>query len=208
MRVIFGSEKQRSLLRFVRIVSVSATVDIQRLAADEFERRYKAQLAVRERTLLCSLPASKLAVARAKTADGTASLTDRLLILAERTARQQWDDAFQQLAAIETSQAGQPGLPWLRIALEKVAGRQGKILNVKVDPAKWKVREKFVEFVAEKADTQDIASAEVIVSGGRGLGKAEGFKLIEDFARLLGGAVGASRAVVDAGWIPYRHQVG
>jgi electron transfer flavoprotein alpha subunit/NAD-dependent dihydropyrimidine dehydrogenase PreA subunit len=91
---------------------------------------------------------------------------------------------------------------------EKVAGRQGKIINVKVDTSKWKIREKFIEFVAEKSETQDIASAEVIVAGGRGLGKPEGFKLVEEFAKLLGGAVGASRAVVDAGWIPYRHQVG
>src|SRR6185369_1091377 len=87
-------------------------------------------------------------------------------------------------------------------------GRQGKVINVKIDPSKWKLREKFLEFVAEKSETQDIASAEVIVSGGRGLGKAEGFKLVEEFAMLLGGAVGASSAVVDAGWIPYRHQVG
>lgn len=107
--------------------TASATMAIEQLAADEFDRRYKAELAVRERTLLWSLPASKLAVARAKVADGTASLTDRLLILAERTARQQWDDAFVQLAAIETSQAGQPGLPWLRIALEKVAGRHEEV---------------------------------------------------------------------------------
>lgn len=105
----------------------SATIEIERLAADEFERRYKAELAVRERTLLWTQPMSKLAAARAKAADGTASLTDRLLILAERTARQQWDDAFQQLAVIETSQAGQPGLPWLRIGLEKVAGRHEEV---------------------------------------------------------------------------------
>ena len=91
---------------------------------------------------------------------------------------------------------------------EKQPGRQGKVIPVKIDMSKWKIREKFIDFVAEKSETQDIASAEIIVSGGRGLGKAEGFQLIEEFAKLLGGAVGASRAVVDAGWIPYRHQVG
>jgi electron transfer flavoprotein alpha subunit/NAD-dependent dihydropyrimidine dehydrogenase PreA subunit len=91
---------------------------------------------------------------------------------------------------------------------ERQPGRQGKIVNVAVDPTQWNLRQKFVEYVAEKSETQDIASAETIVAGGRGLGKAEGFKLIEELAVLLNGAVGASRAVVDAGWIPYRHQVG
>ncbi|MDE2312731.1 MAG: electron transfer flavoprotein subunit alpha/FixB family protein [Elusimicrobia bacterium] len=63
-------------------------------------------------------------------------------------------------------------------------------------------------FKADEAGEIDLGAAERIVSGGRGLGNAEGFKLIRDLAHTLGAAVGASRAVVDAGWIAYRHQVG
>ncbi|MBL0350866.1 MAG: 4Fe-4S binding protein [Elusimicrobia bacterium] len=90
----------------------------------------------------------------------------------------------------------------------KQAGRQGKVINVAVDLAKVKQRTRFVRYEAEKGEAQDITSAEVIVAGGRGVGGAEGFKSIEALARLLKGAVGASRAAVDAGWIAYRHQVG
>jgi electron transfer flavoprotein alpha subunit len=53
-----------------------------------------------------------------------------------------------------------------------------------------------------------IEEAEIIVAGGRGLGKPESFSLVEDLAQALGGAVGATRAVVDAGWYPYATQVG
>ena len=53
-----------------------------------------------------------------------------------------------------------------------------------------------------------VEDADIIVSGGRGLGKPENFKVVEELAEVMGAAVGASRAVVDEGWIPYSHQVG
>ncbi len=90
----------------------------------------------------------------------------------------------------------------------RVSGRQGKIMKVTVDPAKWNIKTKFKQFVPEESKQVDISSADRVVSGGLGLGKAEGFKLVEELASVLGAAVGASRAVVDKGWIPYRHQVG
>jgi len=55
---------------------------------------------------------------------------------------------------------------------------------------------------------QDVTEATVVVAGGRGLKEAGNFKLVRDLANALGAAVGASRAVVDAGWIPHAHQVG
>jgi electron transfer flavoprotein alpha subunit len=60
----------------------------------------------------------------------------------------------------------------------------------------------------EETSGPSIEEADVIVAGGRGLGAPEGFKLCEDLAQALGGAVGATRAVVDAGWYPYATQVG
>lgn len=65
------------------------------------------------------------------------------------------------------------------------------------------------EIISQKLKTAvDLENAEVIVSGGRGLGGPEGFQLLYELAELLHGAVGASRAAVDAGWIDHNHQVG
>jgi electron transfer flavoprotein alpha subunit len=67
---------------------------------------------------------------------------------------------------------------------------------------------KILEIVEDESVKVNLAEAEIIVSGGRGLGEAKNFKLIEELAGVLGGAVGASRATVDAGWISAHHQVG
>lgn len=66
----------------------------------------------------------------------------------------------------------------------------------------------YVSFQPESSSEIDLGAAEKIVSGGRGLGNADGFKIISELAVTLKAAVGTSRAAVDAGWIPYRHQVG
>jgi electron transfer flavoprotein alpha subunit len=65
-----------------------------------------------------------------------------------------------------------------------------------------------VEQAHEESQGPSIEDADVIVAGGRGLGKSENFSLVEDLAKALGGAVAATRAVVDAGWYPYSTQVG
>ena len=71
------------------------------------------------------------------------------------------------------------------------------------------VRTTIIEKITEAAENAvKLEDAEIIVSGGRGLGKPENFSLVQDLADVLGGVVGASRAAVDAGWIAHSHQVG
>lgn len=76
-----------------------------------------------------------------------------------------------------------------------------------IDPAS--IRTRLLETIQEAArEVVDLENAEIIVSGGRGVGGSEGFHLIKQLADILGGSVGASRAAVDAGWISHSHQVG
>jgi electron transfer flavoprotein alpha subunit len=70
------------------------------------------------------------------------------------------------------------------------------------------IRDKVVDTVGAGEGAIDVAEADIIVSGGRGVGGTEGFEPIRSLAKTLGAAVGASRAAVDAGWIPHSHQVG
>ncbi len=91
-------------------------------------------------------------------------------------------------------------------AAEKLDGHQGQIIELSYPILKPRVE--VLEFVPEEMDTINLADADFIVSGGRGLKDPKNFALIEELARAIGGAVGASRAAVDAGWIPYSHQVG
>jgi len=86
--------------------------------------------------------------------------------------------------------------------------RSGEIIEI-IPKADWLIsRTKLLNFVKEIEATVNITEADVIVSGGRGIKGPENFKLIESLAKVLNGAVGSSRACVDAGWIPYSHQVG
>jgi electron transfer flavoprotein alpha subunit len=88
------------------------------------------------------------------------------------------------------------------------AERTGEVIKKDVPENLLASRANVINFVAEELATVNLAEADIIVSGGRGLGNPEGFKMLEELAELIGGAVGASRAAVDSGWIPYSHQVG
>jgi electron transfer flavoprotein alpha subunit len=86
------------------------------------------------------------------------------------------------------------------------AGRSGELVHEAMPSVEIRTK---VTNVTPKQGAVNLADAAIIVSGGRGLGNPENyFKLIPPLAEALGGAYGASRAIVDAGWIPYEHQVG
>ncbi len=83
------------------------------------------------------------------------------------------------------------------------SNRQGEIIDVKSDGITS--RTKVLESVKEVSDvTVNLQDADIIVSGGRGLGDPKGFQILEELAGLFGAAVGSSRAAVDEGWIPYQ----
>jgi len=86
--------------------------------------------------------------------------------------------------------------------------RTGKTIRETVEIAESDIRTKVVDTVHVLTTSLNLEDAEVICSGGRGLGKPENFALVEALADAVGGSVGASRAAVDAGWKPYPHQVG
>lgn len=86
--------------------------------------------------------------------------------------------------------------------------RTGEIIKETIHTAAEEIRTKLVERVNEVTEAINLEEADVIVAGGRGVGSAENFKLLEELAEAVDGTLGCSRAAVDAGWMPYVHQVG
>ncbi len=90
---------------------------------------------------------------------------------------------------------------------EKDDAREGQVVRERTLMAEDEIASKVIDFLVEEENV-NLADARIIVSGGRGVKGSEGFEPVRELAQVLGGAVGASRAAVDAGWIPYSHQVG
>jgi electron transfer flavoprotein alpha subunit len=91
---------------------------------------------------------------------------------------------------------------------ERNDSRQGQVIPVegKVDPATLQV--KVIERIKEEVEGVKLEDAEVVVTGGRGIGSAQNWDMVEELARVLGGAVGATRPVCDEGWAAVTRQVG
>lgn len=104
-----------------------------------------------------------------------------------------------------------PGIVLTRpkaFSVEQYAGRTAEIENINTTISAESQTIKVIETVEVKSEGPALEDATVVVSGGRGLGKAENFHYVEELAEILGGAPGATRAIVDAGWLPYSYQIG
>jgi len=119
--------------------------------------------------------------------------------------------AFGGKLITESSFADGRGIITVRPNAVTAVPRDGAATQRTVDatvPARALPPVRRVDRVAEEAAAVSIDDARIIVAGGRGVGSPEGFRLVEELAEALGGAVGATRAAVDSGWIPYAQQIG
>ena len=98
--------------------------------------------------------------------------------------------------------------PGVMTKAERTPGKKGEIVKLNVSFKEGDIRTKVLEVVKSMKETVSLTDAEIIVAGGMGLGKAEGFDLLKELADKLGGIVASSRAAVDAGWIDHAYQVG
>jgi len=98
--------------------------------------------------------------------------------------------------------------PGVMSKLNKKEGAKGELVQIAVELTEKDINVEVVEVVKSAKEMVSLTDANIICSGGRGLGDASGFELIQAFAKKVGGVVGASRAAVDAGWIAHSHQVG
>jgi electron transfer flavoprotein alpha subunit len=118
---------------------------------------------------------------------------------------------LQDSAVVDVEYVGEPGIIIGRLnAFDAVesGGGAAQVVDVDVQLAEHSTKAEMIQRGEQRGADVNIEDAELLVAGGRGLGKAEGFQLCEDLAGALGGAVAATRAVVDAGWYPYAAQIG
>ena len=115
-----------------------------------------------------------------------------------------------QLVRTEFTGAG-PHLVLVRpksFAAEETGGAAGRIAAVPLPDVGHPGTPRVVDTILERAEGPQLSNAKIIISGGRGLGSAEAYSLIEQVAEPIAAATGATRAIVDAGWVPYAKQVG
>jgi electron transfer flavoprotein alpha subunit len=118
--------------------------------------------------------------------------------------------ALQDSVLVDVGWKGSPAIALIRSGTFDPAqtGGTAEVKTFDVEFEDFSTAARMVEQAHEESSGPSIEDADVIVAGGRGLGAPEGFGIVEELAKALGGAVAATRAVVDAGWYPYSAQVG
>ncbi len=117
---------------------------------------------------------------------------------------------LQDSQIADVGYVGEPGIIIGRLNAFDAEEGDGtaEVEDVQVELSEWSTKAKMVSRGESKGEDVNIEDAEILVGGGRGLGKKENFDLAEQLAESMGGAVAATRAVVDAGWYPYAAQIG
>ena len=118
---------------------------------------------------------------------------------------------LQDSAIVDVGYVSEPGIIIGRLNafdVEESGSGAAEVEDVEVELSEWSTKATMVTRGEARGEDVNIEDAEILVGGGRGLGEKDNFKLAEDLAESMGGAVAATRAVVDAGWYPYSTQIG
>ena len=119
---------------------------------------------------------------------------------------------LQDSAIVDVGYVGEPGIIIGRLNAfddeRRLRRRTAEVVDVEVELSEWSTKARMRQRGEQRGADVNIEDADILVGGGRGLGEKDNFKLAEDLADALGGAVAATRAVVDAGWYPYAAQIG
>src|ERR687887_2898334 len=118
---------------------------------------------------------------------------------------------LQDSAVVDVGYVGEPGIIIGRLNAfdaNEGDGASAEVVDVDVELSEWSTKAGMVQRGEQRGADVNIEDAEILVGGGRGLGEKDNFKVAEELAEALGGAVAATRAVVDAGWYPYAAQIG
>ncbi len=137
------------------------------------------------------------------TMEVTAVKVDGGKLIAERPV-------LQDSAIVDVGYVGEPGIIIGRLNAfdANETGGTAEVVDVHVELSEWSSKARMVQRGEQRGGDVNIEDADILVGGGRGLGEAGNFKLAEELAESMGGAVAATRAVVDAGWYPYSAQIG
>jgi len=179
-------------------------------ALTDLARRYQPEIILAGATYVgrAFIPQVAAALKTGLTADCTAFALDqeRRLLLQTRPAF--GGNIMATIITPRTFPQMATARPGVFKGLASPHSTDGEVIRAEVDALPAPGLGRFVKTVEEIKERLPLSEAEVIVAGGRGLKEAKHFRLLEELADLLGGAVGATRGAVDAGWIPYAHQIG